>query len=186
MKRLFDFSLAIILILVLLIPTLFLSLIVILTSRGNVFYWSRRVGINNKIFKMPKFRTMKINTPEVASNLIKNPHEFLTPFGGMLRRSSLDEIPQLICILKGEMSFVGPRPALYNQEDLIKLRTIHGVDKIIPGLTGWSQINGRDNLTIEEKVNLDVEYLNKRSFLFDLKIIFLTAFKTINRDNISH
>ena len=157
-----------------------------LTSRGPVQYWSDRVGRHNRIFKMPKFRSMRIDTPAVATHLLANPNQYLTPIGSFLRKSSLDELPQLWSILKGDMSFVGPRPALFNQHDLIELRTKHGVDALVPGLTGWAQINGRDELPIPEKVKLDVEYLHRKSFMFDLKILWLTFIKVIRRDGVSH
>ena len=157
-----------------------------LTSAGPVLYWSDRVGKRNKIFKMPKFRSMCINTPAVATHLLPDAKQYLTPIGSFLRKSSLDELPQLWSILKGEMSFVGPRPALFNQDDLVALRTKYGVDELLPGLTGWAQINGRDELPIPVKVQLDVEYMNKQSFLFDLKIIFLTFLKVLRRDGIQH
>jgi O-antigen biosynthesis protein WbqP len=161
-------------------------LFVKLTSKGSVIYWSDRVGQNNKIFKMPKFRTMLVDTPAVATHLLQNPEQFLTPVGSFLRKSSLDELPQLWSILKGDMSFVGPRPALFNQEDLITLRTKYGVDKLTPGLTGWAQINGRDELPISEKVKLDVEYLNNQSLVMDLKIIFMTFLKVVRREGVQH
>ena len=156
------------------------------TSAGPIIYWSDRVGRHNRIFKMPKFRTMLVGTPAVATHLLQNPDTYLTPVGGLLRRSSLDELPQLWSILVGDMSFVGPRPALFNQDDLIALRTQAGVDAIQPGLTGWAQINGRDELPIPDKVQLDTEYLHKRSVLLDIKIIWLTALKVIQRDGVSH
>ena len=157
-----------------------------LTSKGPILYWSDRVGKNNRIFEMPKFRTMHINTPEMATHKMTNPNEFLTPFGGFLRKNSLDELPQFFSILKGDMSFVGPRPALFNQDDLIALRTKKGVDRLMPGLTGWAQVNGRDELPIPEKVELDVEYMERKSFWFDLYIIWLTAIKVVRRDGITH
>ena len=157
-----------------------------LTSKGQILYWSDRVGKNNRIFEMPKFRTMHINTPEMATHKMTNPNEFLTPIGGFLRQYSLDELPQLFSILKGDMSFVGPRPALYNQDDLIALRTEKGVDKLLPGVTGWAQVNGRDKLSIPDKVALDVEYLNHQSFWFDVKILWMTFLKVIKRDGVSH
>ena len=159
---------------------------VLVTSFGPVLYWSDRVGQGNVIFKMPKFRTMQINTPVMATHKMTNPNEFLTPIGGFLRRNSLDELPQLFSILMGDMSFVGPRPALYNQDDLIALRAEYGVEAIVPGLTGWAQINGRDDLPIPEKVALDVEYMEGQSFLFDMKILWLTCLKVIKRDGVSH
>ena len=186
MKRVFDFVLAFWATLIFGLPVLLVALAVRLTSRGPALYWSDRVGRNNKIFKMPKFRSMRIGTPAVATHLLANPDEYLTPIGSFLRKSSLDELPQLWNILKGEMSFVGPRPALFNQQDLIDLRTKMGVHVLIPGLTGWAQINGRDELPIPQKVVLDVEYLHRKSFWFDLRIIFLTALKVICRDGIVH
>ena len=152
------------------------------TSKGSVLYWSDRVGKNNKIFKMPKFRSMVINTPTIATHLLKNSDSYLSPIGNFLRSTSLDELPQLFCILKGNMSFVGPRPALYNQNDLISLRTQEGVDRLIPGITGWAQVNGRDELSISDKVLFDVEYLNRQSFWFDIKILWMTLFKVIKKD----
>ena len=186
MKRLIDLILATILVIILLVPMLFIVLMIRLTSKGPVLYWSDRVGFNNTIYKMPKFRSMRIDTPQVATHLMSNPEEFLSPIGRFLRRTSLDEIPQLLSILKGDMSFVGPRPALYNQEDLITLRSNHGLHKLIPGLTGWAQVNGRDDLSIPEKVLLEVEYMHKKSFWFDLKILWLTFLKVINRRGVSH
>jgi len=185
-KRVFDIVLAVLLALLLLVPLLLLSMAVRLTSRGPTLYWSDRVGRNNAIFKMPKFRSMQTGTPVVATHLLSNPDACLTPIGSFLRRSSLDELPQLWNILKGDMSFVGPRPALFNQYDLIELRTRYGVDALLPGLTGWAQINGRDELPIPQKVILDVEYLNKKSLCFDIKIIFQTVLKVIKRDNVTH
>ncbi|QLG89786.1 sugar transferase [Chitinibacter bivalviorum] len=186
MKRSFDFLLALILLLAFLIPILLVAILVKLTSKGPALYWSDRVGVLNKIFKMPKFRSMRINTPAVATHLLADPKACLTPIGGFLRKSSLDELPQLWCILIGDMSFVGPRPALFNQDDLIALRTEKGVHELVPGLTGWAQINGRDELPIPVKVGFDVEYLQRRSFLFDLKIMLLTALKVVRRDGITH
>lgn len=186
MKRLFDLALAVCAGIFLLIPVLLVALAVRLTSKGSVLYWSDRVGRNNSIFKMPKFRSMKINTPTMATHLLKNPDDYLTCIGGFLRMSSLDELPQLWSILKGDMSFVGPRPALFNQQDLIDLRTEMGVHELVPGLTGWAQINGRDDLPIPEKVQLDAAYLKRQSFKFDLKIIVLTVIKVWRRDGVSH
>ena len=165
---------------------LLIAVAVLVTSFGPVLYWSDRVGQGNVIFKMPKFRTMQINTPVMATHKMTTPNEFLTPIGGFLRRNSLDELPQLFSILMGDMSFVGPRPALYNQDDLIALRLEYGVEAIGPGLTGWAQINGRDDLPIPEKVALDVEYMERQSFLFDMKILWLTCLKVIKRDGVSH
>ena len=170
----------------LIIPMLVIAVLVQLTSKGSVLYWSDRIGRENMIFKMPKFRSMRINTPAVATHLLSDPDVYLSPIGGFLRRTSLDELPQLWSILKGDMSFVGPRPALFNQDDLITLRTEYGVDKLIPGLTGWAQVNGRDELPIPEKVALDVEYMQRQSFWFDLKILWMTFLKVIKRDGVSH
>ena len=186
MKRLFDLVMGIAALLVLAVPLAVIALAVKLTSPGPVFYWSDRVGIHNTIFRMPKFRSMRIDTPEVATHLLKDPDHWLTPIGSFLRKTSLDELPQLYSILKGDMSFVGPRPALFNQDDLIALRTQAGVDALVPGLTGWAQINGRDDLPIPVKVEFDAEYLKKRSFWFDMKIIWLTFIKVIRRDNVDH
>jgi len=170
----------------LLLPFLLTALVVKLTSRGPILYWSDRVGRHNRLFKMPKFRSMRVGTPAVATHLLENPGAYLTPVGSFLRKSSLDELPQLWNILKGDMSFVGPRPALFNQQDLIELRTKAGVHTLMPGLTGWAQINGRDELPIPQKVALDVEYLHRRSMIFDIYIIFMTAMKVIRRDGIVH
>jgi O-antigen biosynthesis protein WbqP len=186
MKRLFDFTMSLSLLIAFGIPMLFIALLVKLTSKGPVLYWSDRVGRNNTIFKMPKFRTMKLDTPAVPTHLLTNPDQYLTPIGKFLRKSSLDELPQLISILKGDMSFVGPRPALFNQDDLIELRTQKGVHLLLPGLTGWAQINGRDELPIPVKVEFDEYYLKHRSFLFDLKIILLTALKVVRREGVTH
>ena len=186
MKRIFDLILVIFLLLVLLISLLLIAILVIATSKGPALYWSKRIGKNNKIFKMPKFRSMMTGTPAVATHLLDNPDSYLSPIGGFLRLSSLDELPQLFSVLKGDMSFVGPRPALFNQEDLIALRTAKGVDKLLPGITGWAQVNGRDELSIPDKVALDVEYLNRQSFWFDVKILWMTFLKVINRDGVSH
>ena len=186
MKRLFDLILAIFLIVLLLIPFLLIAILIIITSKGPVLYWSDRVGKNNKIFKMPKFRSMVINTPTLATHLLDNPDSYLSPIGRFLRTTSLDELPQLFCILKGNMSFVGPRPALYNQYDLISLRTQEGVDKLTPGITGWAQVNGRDVLSISDKVLLDVEYQNRQSFWFDIKILWMTFFKVLKKEGVDH
>ena len=186
MKHLFDLILATILIIVLSGLMLFIILAIRLTSKGPALYWSDRIGFDNSIFKLPKFRSMRIDTPQVATHLVSNPEKFLSPIGGFLRQTSLDEMPQLLSILKGDMSFVGPRPALYNQEDLITLRSDHGLHKLIPGLTGWAQVNGRDDLSIPEKVLLELEYMHKKSFWFDLKILWLTFLKVINRKGVSH
>ncbi len=186
MKRLIDLALAAVIGVLILIPLVLLAIAVRTTSSGPAFYWSDRVGRNNRIFKMPKFRSMRIDTPAVATHLLSDPDSFLTPIGSFLRKSSLDELPQLWSILKGDMSFVGPRPALFNQHDLVALRTQAGVHALIPGLTGWAQINGRDELPIPQKVALDIEYLQKKSLFFDLKIILLTGLKVIRRDNVTH
>ena len=185
-KRFFDLLIGICLNLLLATPMLFIALTVIVTSKGPILYWSERVGKNNRIFEMPKFRTMHVNTPVVATHKMTNPNEFLTPIGGFLRRTSLDELPQLFSIIKGDMSFVGPRPALFNQDDLVVLRTEKGVSQLIPGLTGWAQVNGRDELSIPDKVALEVEYMQKKSFWFDLKILWMTFLKVINNQGISH
>ena len=186
MKRLFDLLLVQCAVIVLLLPITIVALGVLLTSPGPALYWSDRVGRNNRIFKMPKFRSMRIDTPAVATHLLENPDQWLTPIGSFLRKSSLDELPQLWSILKGDMSFVGPRPALFNQDDLISLRTQHGVHELVPGLTGWAQVNGRDELPIPQKVQFDIEYLHRRSLAFDLKILWLTAMKVLIRDGVSH
>ena len=186
MKRLFDLILVTILIMILSVPMLFIMLAIRLTSKGPALYWSDRVGFANSIYKMPKFRSMIIDTPEVATHLMSSPEEFLSPIGRFLRRTSLDELPQLFSILKGDMSFVGPRPALFNQDDLIALRSENDLDKLIPGLTGWAQVNGRDELSIPEKVALEVEYMQKKSFWFDLKILWMTFLRVINNQGVSH
>ena len=186
MKRLFDLILATILIVVLSVPMLFIVLAIRLTSKGPALYWSDRVGFDNSIYKMPKFRSMRIDTPQVATHLMSNPGKFLSPIGGFLRQTSLDELPQLFSILKGKMSFVGPRPALFNQNDLITLRSENGLDKLLPGLTGWAQVNGRDDLSIPEKVMLEVEYMQKKSFWFNLKILWLTFLEVIQGKHVSH
>jgi len=186
LKRFFDTTLAFFVILVLALPMLFLALLVKLTSRGPVFYWSERIGRDNRHFKMPKFRSMRVGTPAVATHLLNNPESFVTPVGSFLRKSSLDELPQLWCILKGDMSFVGPRPALFNQDDLVLLRTKSGVQKLMPGLTGLAQINGRDELPIAEKVALDAEYLRRQSLAFDATILWRTISKVVKRDGVSH
>jgi O-antigen biosynthesis protein WbqP len=186
MKRLFDSILAVIALMILVGPIIVIAFMVKLTSKGPVLYWSDRVGQDNHIFKMPKFRTMNINTPAVATHLLADPRSVLTPIGNFLRQSSLDEFPQLWCILKGDMSFVGPRPALFNQDDLIELRSKKGVHKLVPGLTGWAQVNGRDELPIPQKVELDIEYMQRQSFSFDLKILWLTCLKVLLKEGVSH
>lgn len=185
-KRGFDILLVFVTGAILAFPLLFTAILVKLTSRGPVLYWSKRVGRHNQIFSMPKFRSMRVGTPAVATHLLQDPQAWLTPIGSFLRKSSLDELPQLWSIFNGDMSFVGPRPALFNQDDLIAMRTQHGVHELLPGLTGWAQINGRDELPIPQKVALDVEYLCRRSFWFDLKILFLTAVKVLRRESVSH
>ncbi|OQW88137.1 MAG: UDP-phosphate galactose phosphotransferase [Rhodoferax ferrireducens] len=186
MKRVFDLVLAALAGAMLFIPILVVAALVRFTSKGPILYWSDRVGCNNQIFKMPKFRSMQVGTPAVATHLLSNPDAYLTPVGSFLRKSSLDELPQLWSILKGDMSFVGPRPALFNQHDLMELRTRAGVHRLKPGLTGWAQINGRDELPIPQKVALDIEYMHRQSLIFDVKIIFLTAWKVLARDNVTH
>ena len=186
MKRVLDLLLALTMAAVLVGPMLLLSILVRLTSRGPVLYWSDRVGRHNRIFRMPKFRSMRVGTPVVATDMLADPKSHLTPIGGLLRRSSLDELPQLWSILRGEMSFVGPRPALFNQQDLIELRFRHGVHELVPGLTGWAQVNGRDALPLIDKVQLDIEYLQHRSIWFDLRIIWLTGSKILKREGVAH
>ena len=186
MKRIFDLFLGIAILLLLAAPMLLIAIAIRLTSKGYALYWSDRVGKNNIVFRMPKFRSMRIGTIAVATHLLGNPDDYLSPIGGFLRRSSLDEIPQLFSVLKGDMSFVGPRPALFNQKDLIALRSEKGVDKLLPGITGWAQVNGRDELSIPDKVALDTEYLDRQSFWFDMKILWMTFLKVINRDGVSH
>jgi O-antigen biosynthesis protein WbqP len=186
MKRLFDLVLALTAGIVLLVPIAVVALLVRFTSAGPILYWSQRVGKRNILFNMPKFRTMRIGTPAVATHLLEDPDRYLTPIGSFLRKSSLDELPQLWSILVGDMSFVGPRPALFNQSDLIELRTKCGVDRLLPGLTGWAQVNGRDELPIPEKVRLDQEYLQKASMALDLHILCLTFEKVLKRDGVQH
>ncbi len=186
MKRTFDLLLAMLASTVLALLVLLVALAVRASSPGPVLYWSARVGRDNKLFQMPKFRSMRIDTPAVATHLLQNPDQWLTPIGSFLRKSSLDELPQLWSILKGDMSFVGPRPALFNQDDLIALRTEKGVHELAPGLTGWAQVNGRDELPIPKKVELDAEYLKRKSLRFDLKILWMTVLKVLARDGVSH
>lgn len=187
MKRMFDLVLGGVAAVLLLVPMLLVALAVRLTSKGPALYWSDRVGRNNVIFKMPKFRSMRVGTPAVASHLLADPKSVLTPIGSFIRKSSLDELPQLWSILKGDMSFVGPRPALFNQQDLIDLRTAQGVHRLVPGLTGWAQVNGRDDLPIPDKVKLDAAYLLRQSLWFDLhNILWLTFVKVLRRDGVSH
>lgn len=186
LKRIFDMLMAALVSILLLIPFVLVALAVRMSSKGPILYWSDRVGKGNKIFSMPKFRTMKINTPAVATHLLDNPAQFLTPIGSFLRKSSLDELPQLWSIFRGDMSFVGPRPALFNQDDLIVLRTKAGVHHLVPGLTGWAQVNGRDELPIAEKVLWDIEYLKRRSLGFDLKILVLTVKNVLLGKHVAH
>ncbi len=186
MKRIFDTILGIITLVVLALPMLLIALLIKLSSRGPVVYWSDRVGINNKLFKMPKYRTMKTDTPALPTHLLTNPDHYYSTTGKILRKLSLDELPQIFSVLKGDMSFVGPRPALFNQEDLIELRTRKDIHKIVPGITGWAQINGRDELPIPVKVDMDEYYLKHRSFFFDLRILFLTLFNVIHSHGVQH
>ena len=186
MKRIFDLLFAVISLALLLIPMLLIAIVIRLTSKGPSIYWSDRIGKDNEIFKMPKFRSMLIDTPAIATHLLNNPDTYLSPIGSFLRRYSLDELPQLLSVLKGDISFVGPRPALYNQDYLIALRTEKGVNKSLPGITGWAQVNGRDELLIPDKVALDVEYINRQSFWFDMQILWMTFLKVVKRDGVSH
>jgi O-antigen biosynthesis protein WbqP len=186
LKRLFDITLALCVSTFLLVPLALTALAVRCSSNGPALYWSDRVGRHNRIFKMPKFRTMRIDTPALATHLLQNPDQWLTPIGSFMRKSSLDELPQLWSILKGDMSFVGPRPALFNQADLISMRTKKGVHELLPGLTGWAQVNGRDELPIPHKVQLDLSYMQRQSLLFDLKILWMTVLKVLTRDGVSH
>lgn len=186
MKRLFDFIISLILSAILFIPIAVISFLIKSTSRGPILYWSDRVGINNTIFKMPKFRTMRVNTPVVATHLLSNPEKYLTPAGRWLRKTSLDELPQIWSVIKGDMSLVGPRPALFNQDDLIELRTSRGIHTLIPGITGWAQINGRDDLPIPVKVDFDCYYLQNRSFIFDLKILAKTVINVLFGKGVQH
>ena len=186
MKRILDLCLALFVLLLFVLPIVIVTLIVGLTSVGPVLYWSDRIGRNNQLFKMPKFRTMLVDTPAIATHLLPNPKQFLTPVGSFLRKTSLDELPQLWSVIKGDMSFVGPRPALFNQDDLIALRTECGVEQLLPGLTGWAQVNGRDELSIHDKVKLDVEYLHKQSLLLDLKILLMTFVKVLCSEGVKH
>ena len=186
MKRVFDICLGCLAALILCVPVLLVAMAVRLTSKGPALYWSDRIGRNNVIFKMPKFRSMRVGTPAVATHLLADAQAHLTPIGSFLRKSSLDELPQLWSILAGDMSFVGPRPALFNQQDLITLRTERGVHTLVPGLTGWAQVNGRDELPIPEKVKLDIAYLQRQSLWFDIRILWLTFVKVLKRDGVSH
>jgi O-antigen biosynthesis protein WbqP len=186
MSRFTHFFIAVILLPLLICPMILLALLIRFGSKGPVIYWSKRIGKDNKIFEMPKFRSMKIDTPQVATHLLDNDPNYFIPFGRFIRQTSLDEIPQIFSIIKGDMVFVGPRPALFNQVDLIELRKSFGVDKLTPGITGLAQIKGRDNLSIIDKVNLDAEYLAKKSIFLDLKIMLLTVKKVLKRDGVSH
>ena len=186
MKRVIDLLLVVVIFSILGVPMILVAISIRLTSKGPILYWSDRVGKNNLTFKMPKFRSMIIETPTLATHLLKEPDSYLSPIGNFLRRSSLDELPQLFSVLQGDMSFVGPRPALFNQNDLINLRTKNGVDKLLPGITGWAQVNGRDKLSIYDKVLLDIEYLKRQSILFDIKILWITFLKVIKRDGLHH
>lgn len=186
MKRIIDLLLVVVFFSILVLPMILIFVLIRLTSKGPAIYWSDRVGKNNSVFKMPKFRSMLIQTPTVATHLLNEPDSYLSPIGGFLRRSSLDELPQLLSVLKGDMSFVGPRPALYNQYDLIELRTKNGINNLLPGITGWAQVNGRDKLSIPDKVLLEIEYLERQSILFDIKILWMTLLKVFKRDGINH
>ena len=185
-KRIFDIGAALILAILSLPFVLVLAALVKVTSKGPALYWSDRVGRNNRIFRMPKFRTMRMDTPQIATHLLSDPGRFLTPIGSFLRRTSLDELPQLLSVLRGDMSMVGPRPALFNQDDLIALRTESGVHRLLPGITGWAQINGRDELVIPDKVRLDAQYMRSRNLSFDLRILVATAMKVVRREGVSH
>ena len=186
MKRIIDLVISIIFLLVAFIPIIFVSIAILLTSKGSLLYWSDRVGKNNLIFSMPKFRSMKIDPPAVATHLLSDPDQFVSSIGKILRKTSLDELPQIYSVIKGDMSFVGPRPALYNQDDLIALRKEHGLDRLLPGITGWAQVNGRDELTIHEKVMFEIEYKNSKSFWFDLKILWMTFLKVFRGYGVKH
>jgi O-antigen biosynthesis protein WbqP len=186
MKRIFDVLVGLLLLCFLSIPMILIALIVKLTSKGPALYWSDRVGINNTIFRMPKFRTMRPDTPEMATHLMNNPDLYLTSVGSFLRKFSLDELPQLWSILKGDMSFIGPRPALYNQDDLVNLRTKKGIHRLIPGVTGWAQVNGRDDIPIPLKVEYDAYYMKNKSIILDLKIVWRTAVNVLRKRGIRH
>ena len=186
MKRFIDLFLFTLSVFIFIIPMALITIMVLLTSKGEVLYWSNRVGKNNKIFKMPKFRSMLLDTPDLATHLLANPNDYLSPIGGFLRSTSMDELPQLFSVFKGDMTFVGPRPALFNQDDLITLRTQKSIDKVLPGITGWAQVNGRDGLTINEKVDFDLEYIQQQSFWFDMKILWITIVMVVKRIGISH
>ncbi|HBE43959.1 MAG TPA: lipid carrier--UDP-N-acetylgalactosaminyltransferase [Deltaproteobacteria bacterium] len=185
-RRIFDILVSLVLLALMCIPMLVIAIVIKLSSRGPVFYWSDRVGINNSLFKMPKFRTMRVGAPEVATHLMKNPEQYLTPIGSILRKLSLDELPQLWSVLKGDMSLVGPRPALYNQDDLIEMRTRMGIHKLLPGLTGWAQVNGRDDLPIPIKVEYDAYYMKNRNLRLDLKILWLTIVNVLKKEGVRY
>ena len=185
-KRIFDFTLSIVSLIILALPMLIIAIAIKVSSGSPVFFWSERIGLHNKVFRMPKFRTMKLGTPNVATHILPNPDTYRTPIGAFLRKFSLDELPQLFSILIGSMSFVGPRPALFNQDDLITLRTKFGIHEHLPGLTGWAQVNGRDELPIPEKVNYDYEYVLNQNFWLDLKILWITFIKVISKTDVSH
>ena len=185
-KRLFDFVLSLVSIIILALPMMVIALAIKVSSKGPVLFWSDRIGLNNQVFQMPKFRTMKIGTPNVATHLLENPGLYRTATGSFLRKYSLDELPQLFSIIVADMSFVGPRPALFNQEDLIQLRTKYGVHKFVPGLTGWAQVNGRDDIPIPQKVEFDYEYTKNQTFWFDMKILWITFIKVVRKSNVSH
>ena len=186
MKRIFDISLAALILLLALIPMILLSILIKITSPGPIIHWSKRVGQNNREFLMPKFRTMKVNTPQLATHLMKDPETYLSSIGRFLRKFSLDELPQIISVLNGDMTFVGPRPALFNQDDLVQLRNEIGIEKLKPGITGWAQINGRDEIDINRKIELEAEYLAKKGFLLDIYIIFITFIKVFRKKGVSH
>lgn len=186
LKRIFDIAFASLMLLLLSVPIALITAAIRFTSEGPAIYWSDRIGRNNTVFRMPKFRTMRIDAPTVATHLMDKPDRYVTPVGRVLRKTSLDELPQLWSILVGDMSLVGPRPALFNQHDLVQLRSEYGVDRLIPGLTGWAQVNGRDEIPVRDKVKLDVEYLKRQSFLFDCKIILLTFVRVTKRQGVAH
>lgn len=186
MKRLIDIGLALVMLVFSIVPILVIAVVIRCTSKGPALYWSDRIGRNNRVFRMPKFRSMRVGTPEIATHLLREPDSFVTPVGKILRRTSLDELPQLFSVMRGDMSFVGPRPALFNQDDLIAMRTAAGVHRLAPGITGWAQVNGRDRLSIPEKVGLEIDYLNRQSFWFDLKILRQTITTVMRREGVSH
>ncbi len=185
-KRLFDIFCAIVLLLVSTPLLVIIALAVKTTSKGPILHWSNRIGQYGRNFRMPKFRSMRVGTPQLATHLLSDPARYVTPIGGFLRKSSLDELPQLFCVLSGDLSLVGPRPALFNQDDLVALRKHYGIDLLVPGITGWAQVNGRDELPIHVKVSFDCDYLRRRSFFFDLRILLMTARRVIFREGVSH